>query len=46
MFVRDTIWRAECNEKYCPPFFQIHVDTPESTLLKDQPERGDGPKGK
>ena len=26
----------ECNEKYCPPFFQIHVDTPENTLLKDQ----------
>lgn len=25
-----------CDEKYCPPTFQIHVDRPVNTLLKDQ----------
>tara|TARA_B100001248_G_C27160631_1_gene353310 strand:- start:94 stop:486 length:393 start_codon:yes stop_codon:yes gene_type:complete len=25
-----------CDEKYCPPTYQIHVDAPRNTLLKDQ----------
>ena len=25
-----------CDEKYCPPTYQIHVDRPVNTLLKDQ----------
>ncbi len=30
--------KMTCDEKYCPPTFQIHVDKPVNTLLKDQSE--------
>tara|TARA_B100001250_G_scaffold228159_1_gene195829 strand:+ start:3332 stop:3748 length:417 start_codon:yes stop_codon:yes gene_type:complete len=32
--------KMTCDEKYCPPTFQIHVDKPVNTLLKDQSEGG------
>ena len=25
----------KCQEKYCPPTYQIHVDTPKNTLTRD-----------
>ena len=28
--------KRTCDEKYCPPHFQTHVDRPLNTLLKDQ----------
>ena len=32
----NTAVTMKCQEKYCPPTYQVHVDAPKNTLLKDQ----------